>query len=82
MADEHEAAGSTHAHSHDHAHASGGGCCGHKKPQKPDATTALAKDPVCVMSVDPHNAKHRAGHAGRPYYFCSAGCRTKFIADP
>ena len=42
----------------------------------------LAKDPVCGMNVDPHTAKHRASHQGRPYYFCSAGCRTKFIANP
>jgi Cu+-exporting ATPase len=41
-----------------------------------------AKDPVCGMSVDPHTAKHTAVHAGRPYYFCSAGCRGKFLADP
>jgi Cu+-exporting ATPase len=34
------------------------------------------------MKVDPHTAKHRHEHQGRPYYFCSAGCRTKFIADP
>jgi Cu+-exporting ATPase len=34
------------------------------------------------MDVDPHTAKHRTGHQGREYYFCSAGCRTKFIADP
>src|SRR3954465_378171 len=40
------------------------------------------KDPVCGMSVDPHTAKHRAEHGGRSYYFCSAGCRTKFLADP
>jgi Cu+-exporting ATPase len=80
MADKHDAAGSTHAHSHDHA--PGGGCCGHKNPPKSDATAILAKDPVCGMSVDPHSAKHRAEHAGRTYYFCSAGCRTKFIADP
>jgi P-type Cu+ transporter len=40
------------------------------------------KDPVCGMWVDPHTAKHRAEHEGRPYYFCSAGCRTKFLADP
>src|SRR5919112_1117403 len=40
------------------------------------------KDPVCGMSVDPHNAKHRAEHNGHPFYFCSAGCRTKFLADP
>ncbi len=25
---------------------------------------------------------HKAEHAGRPYWFCSAGCRTKFLAEP
>ncbi len=40
------------------------------------------KDPVCGMVVDPHTTQHRADHAGRTYYFCSAGCRKKFIADP
>ena len=42
----------------------------------------LAKDPVCGMSVDPRTARHRAGHGGHPYYFCSARCREKFVADP
>jgi Cu+-exporting ATPase len=42
----------------------------------------FATDPVCGMRVDPDAAKHRADHAGRSYYFCSAGCRTKFLADP
>ena len=42
----------------------------------------LAKDPVCGMDVDPHTAKHRADHAGRTYYFCSARCRERFVADP
>jgi len=32
--------------------------------------------------VDPHTAKHRAEHRGHSYYFCSAGCRTKFVNDP
>lgn len=41
-----------------------------------------AKDPVCGMSVDPHNAKHRAEYAGRTYYFCSAGCKAKFESNP
>jgi Cu+-exporting ATPase len=41
-----------------------------------------AIDPVCGMMVDPHSAKHHALHAGHTYYFCSAGCRTKFAADP
>src|SRR5258708_745981 len=39
-------------------------------------------DPVCGMAVDPHTAKHRHEHAGHPYYFCSAGCRARFVADP
>ncbi|GLS79462.1 copper-translocating P-type ATPase [Paracoccus marinus] len=40
------------------------------------------KDPVCGMMVDPHATQHKAEHAGRPYYFCSAGCRAKFLAEP
>src|SRR6188508_180336 len=34
------------------------------------------------MTVDPHTAKHRADYQGHTYCFCSAGCRTKFAADP
>jgi Cu+-exporting ATPase len=42
----------------------------------------LTKDPVCGMDVDPHTAKHRADNAGRTYYFCSARCRERFVAEP
>ena len=41
-----------------------------------------AIDPVCGMTVDPHSAKHRADYSGHTYYFCAAGCKTKFTADP
>ena len=41
-----------------------------------------ALDPVCGMTVDMHTAKHRHTHGGHPYYFCSARCRERFIADP
>ena len=41
-----------------------------------------AIDPVCGMTLDPATAKHRADHNGQTYYFCSAGCRTKFVATP
>lgn len=34
------------------------------------------------MTVDPATSKHRADHGGQAYHFCSAGCRTKFTADP
>jgi Cu+-exporting ATPase len=46
------------------------------------AAAGPAIDPVCGMTVDPHTAQHRHQHGGRAYYFCSAGCRTKFAADP
>ena len=54
-------------------------CCGGGKA---DAVATIVRDPVCGMSVDPHTAVHRADHDGQSYYFCSAGCRTKFMADP
>ncbi len=43
---------------------------------------ALAKDPVCGMSVDPARAKATAEHQGRTYYFCCPGCARKFTAEP
>jgi Cu+-exporting ATPase len=46
-----------------------------------DAKT-LARDPVCGMSVDPATSKHRFDYRGETFHFCSAGCRTKFAADP
>ena len=42
----------------------------------------MVKDPVCGMSVDPHTAKHKAVHDEQTYYFCSAGCRDKFVKNP
>jgi xanthine dehydrogenase accessory factor len=41
-----------------------------------------AIDPVCGMTVAVASARHRAVHEGRTLYFCSAGCQTKFEADP
>ena len=54
----------------------------HHRHHNGDVPAGTAKDPVCGMSVDPHTARHTAMHAGRPYYFCSARCRERFIADP
>lgn len=42
--------------------------------------TAL-KDPVCGMVVTPASPHHHKSD-DTTYYFCSAGCKTKFIADP
>ncbi|WP_312418656.1 heavy metal translocating P-type ATPase [Shinella sp.] len=45
-----------------------------------DAQTV--KDPVCGMMVDPATAGHHAEYGGETRYFCSAGCKAKFEADP
>src|SRR4051794_10726320 len=69
----HNHAGVLHSPTHhDHEHAD----------QSHTQSANAVKDPVCGMTVDPQTAKHRAEHKGRPYYFCSVGCRSKFVADP
>ena len=40
------------------------------------------RDPVCGMTVDPHATAHRHVFEAHTYYFCGAGCRSKFAADP
>src|ERR1700674_5415658 len=42
----------------------------------------MEKDPVCGMTVDPSRAKATHEHSGKKYYFCCAGCKEKFSADP
>src|SRR6202521_5959792 len=42
----------------------------------------MEKDPVCGMAVNPSRAKAAHEHAGKMYYFCCAGCKEKFSADP
>ncbi len=49
-------------------------------PAPVSANTSL-KDPVCGMTVTPQS-KHHAEFDGAAYYFCSAGCRLKFLATP
>ncbi len=63
--------------SHSSPHAAHSAGCHHDAAAAPSV-----KDPVCGMTVNPATAKHRAEHDGHPYYFCCAGCRTKFLADP
>jgi P-type Cu+ transporter len=59
-----------HAH-HQHAPGAGRG-----------ETADWVRDPVCGMMVDPHRTAYRHQHAGHTYYFCSAGCRSRFADDP
>lgn len=95
MADNHShhnhSAHAQHGHEQHHHHHHGHGekappapakssCCAHHA--KPAGGAHTVKDPVCGMDVDPATAKHKTDHAGATYYFCSAGCRTKFEGDP
>ena len=60
-----------HHHHHDHG---------------PHGTATLddgrVVDPVCGMKVDPKTTPHHLEREGRSFFFCSAGCKTKFEADP
>jgi Cu+-exporting ATPase len=47
-----------------------------------NATPETAVDPVCGMTVKTATAKHTTEHAGATVYFCSAGCKARFEADP
>jgi len=54
----------------------------HHQAAAPPATGPTARDPVCGMTVKIRPEARRAEHAGETYYFCSEGCRGKFLADP
>jgi xanthine dehydrogenase accessory factor len=43
---------------------------------------AQATDPVCGMTVEAGPASYPLEHEGETYYFCAAGCRRRFQADP
>jgi xanthine dehydrogenase accessory factor len=58
----------------------------HTRPDAADelvgtAETAEAVDPVCGMTVAIAGASETAVRAGTTYYFCSAGCRSRFERD-
>ncbi|MGZ9035367.1 MAG: YHS domain-containing protein, partial [Rhodospirillales bacterium] len=62
-----------HGHQDDH---------GHQHHGPAGDVAQKAQDPVCGMTVDPATTKHRFEHTGQTYFFCSAGCVTRFSADP
>ncbi|CAN5385841.1 heavy metal translocating P-type ATPase [soil metagenome] len=61
--------------SHPHGHS----CC---STAKASGGVGAVIDPVCGMSVDPATTAHHAAHERSEYFFCSAGCRTKFVTEP
>jgi Cu+-exporting ATPase len=70
------------SHHHDHRHHPEHAGCSHGTGGKQPVVAATDFiDPVCGMTVKA-DSMHHASHNGHEYRFCSAGCRTKFVADP
>jgi Cu+-exporting ATPase len=42
----------------------------------------MATDPICGMQVDERTAKNTSVFEGKTWYFCCAGCKKKFDANP
>ena len=67
------------------------GCSSQEEPQAQPQTMHMetemsetgtqVKDLACGMSVST-SSPHKAAHDGKDYYFCSAGCRDKFVDNP
>jgi xanthine dehydrogenase accessory factor len=53
-----------------------------REPRRPAPAVEAAIDPVCKMAVAVATAKHVAEWNGRAWYFCSGGCKTRFLAAP
>jgi Cu+-exporting ATPase len=53
-----------------------------QSPPTPTSRGAEAIDPICGMSVNTADAKHTFDYQGATYYFCCAGCKSKFSAAP
>ena len=49
---------------------------------KGETTMAIQTDPVCGMKVDDQKATAQSTYEGKTYYFCCAGCKGKFDANP
>lgn len=55
---------------------------GHKPGVEEEGSAATPlRDPVCAMTVSPGSA-YTSNHLGRDFFFCSAGCKTRFDSEP
>ncbi|WP_339913086.1 heavy metal translocating P-type ATPase [uncultured Brevundimonas sp.] len=61
-----------------HSHTAAHGSCS----EESNGDSVKAVDPVCGMTVDASTTAHRASHEDENYFFCSAGCQSKFVAEP
>ena len=75
------ATGTTGAHA-DHAERAAPGAGQQAAAAPAVAAPAEAVDPVCGMTVEADDSSYPLVHDGVTYYFCRAGCRRAFEADP
>ncbi len=68
-------------HQHHHQSAAHSGCKHGAGEMQSVVAASGYIDPVCGMTAKA-DSPHHASHDGLEYRFCSAGCRTKFAADP
>lgn len=62
-----------------HDHHTHGHSCQHSVN---DAGGETARDPVCGMTVQIRPEARQTEYGGETFYFCSDGCKTKFVGDP
>jgi xanthine dehydrogenase accessory factor len=55
---------------------------GPKEVEAPPSELHEALDPICGMTVKVAGARYLSTYEGRTFYFCSAGCKARFEADP
>jgi xanthine dehydrogenase accessory factor len=53
-----------------------------RRPAPASRPERFATDPVCGMAVEVEAAARSADHERQTYYFCSDGCRRRFLEDP
>jgi uncharacterized protein len=54
----------------------------HRNRERLGGGRGVATDPVCGMQVETAGAPASAEHGGRTFWFCSDGCRERFLTDP
>ena len=74
---------SIHADHSADEHTECGHSCGssHQPTLVADSSAQPLKDPVCGMTVTVESP-HVLQHEGKPVYFCSSGCKAKFVSNP
>ena len=70
-----------HTHPMGTAHADDDHSHGASLPAAGTGDAQTLKDPVCGMTVTA-TSPHVFQYEGKPVYFCSAGCKSRFEADP